>query len=392
MHTQPTNHQSIHTLQTLRLLRLSEHLLQRRKRMIDIIARRISDTDTHMTEADILRRDLLMQTSCEDDAALKQTRQDVRTGQTLGEPHGGHAVGLGSRVRRELLQTEVGDSGLDAVGGGAVDGEAVGEGFREDLREGGVEGVDELGGRGGEVRRFEVLVVLQSGNPVRHRGVVRRWRGLAGVDRVEGARGPHGDAQTRRAPDGFLGARQDDVQVHGVEGDILAGDAADAVDGDEGLRGDAADELGDGLGVVEHAGRGVGVGEGDELVGLRLEGLLNLGEGRRLADGDLDRGDIGAVGLQAGAVGVAEVARDQDEGVVALLDQVGRDHLPAERAAAADDEGLGGGVGGLEELPDHRQGLAHGLDEGRRRVALTWTVSTSCRAPRCDTTVGWTHA
>ena len=39
-------------------------------------------------------------------------------------------------------------------------GEAVGEGVGEDLREGGVEGVDELGGGGCEVGGFEGLVGL----------------------------------------------------------------------------------------------------------------------------------------------------------------------------------------------------------------------------------------
>lgn len=59
-----------------------------------------------------------------------------------------------------MLQPESGDGGFDFVGGGALGGEAGGEGLGEDLGEGGVEGVDELGGGGGEVGGFLGFVVL----------------------------------------------------------------------------------------------------------------------------------------------------------------------------------------------------------------------------------------
>lgn len=60
----------------------------------------------------------------------------------------------------QLLEAEGGDGGFDALRGGAVGGEAGGEGDGGDLREGGVEGVDELGGGGGEVGSFFGFVVL----------------------------------------------------------------------------------------------------------------------------------------------------------------------------------------------------------------------------------------
>ncbi len=109
----------------------------------------------------------------------------------------------------------------------------------------------------------------------------------------------------------------------------------------------------------------------DDLVGLGLEGLLDFFEGGALADRAAKVVDVGAVGGEAGAESVAEVAGIQDEGVLAALDQVGGDKVPAEGAAAGNDEGLCGGVGGLEELAGEGDGLAEDLDEAGSNVALT---------------------
>ena len=323
-----------------------------------------------MTEADVLGGALLVQTGCEDDPALEQTGQDVGGGEALGQPDGGHGVGLVLGLGGELLEAEALDGGLDAGGGLGVDGEALGHGAGGDLAEGGVEGVDELGGRGGEVGGLEALVVLHDGQPVGEGGVVGGGRGLAVLEDVDGAAGEHEDAEAGGAADGLLAGGQDDVDVPGVEGDLLTADAADAVDDDEGLGADAADDLGDALDVGEHAGGGVDVGDGDDLVGLLLQGLLDLLKRGALADGGLDLRGVGAVGFQARGEGVGEVAGVQDEGVLTLLDQVGGDDVPAEGTTAGDDDGLSGGVGGLEELPHHAQSLTEGLDEGGADMAL----------------------
>lgn len=323
-----------------------------------------------MAETDVLGSDFLVQAGCKDDATLEQTGEDVGRDEAVGEIHGGHAVGLVLGLGGELGETEVLDGGLDAVRDLGVDGEALGHGTGGDLGQAGVQGVDELGGRGGEVGGLEVLVVLHDGEPVEDGGVVRGGRGLAGLDTLDGPARPHQDAETRRAANGLLAAGQDNVDVPLVEADFLAADAAHAVHGDQGIGADAADELGDALDVVEDTGRGVSVGEGDQLVGLLLEGFLDLRVGGAITDGRLQLGDVCAVGLQAGGVGVAEVAGVEDESVLALLDQVGRDHVPAEGTGARDDERLGSGVGRLEELPDELQGLAEGLDEARADMAL----------------------
>jgi hypothetical protein len=140
------------------------------------------------------------------------------------------------------------------------------------------------------------------------------------------------------------------VEVPLVEGDLLGADTAHAIDDDEGLWADAADELGDALDVAEDAGRGINVCKGDQLVWLLLEGLLDLLQGWAVTDGSLEVGDLCAVALETLAEGVAEVAGVEDQGVLAALDQVGGDQVPAQGATTSDDEGLCGGVGGLEEL------------------------------------------
>lgn len=278
----------------------------------------------------------------------------------------GLVLGLGG----ELGQAQLSNRGLDLIGGLGVQIEALGERAGGDLREGGVEGVNELGGGGGEVGGLEVLVVLHDGHPVGDGGVEGRGRGLAGVEAVDGTRGTHDNAESGRAADGLLAGGQDDVEIPLVEGDLLAAYAADAVDDDEGLGADAADELSHAFDVAEDTGGGVDVGDGEELVGLGLEGLLDLLEGGAVSDGGLELGGIGAVGLQASGEGVGEVAGVQDESVLVLFDQVGGHHVPAQGATAGHDEGLRGGVGGLEKFADEGEGLSEGLDEAGASVAL----------------------
>lgn len=83
--------------------------------MVDIVALGVSDTDTHVTEADVLGGNLLVQTSCKDDTTLKQTGQDIGGSQTLGKVDGSHAMCLRIRAGSDLLETEVGNGSLDLV-------------------------------------------------------------------------------------------------------------------------------------------------------------------------------------------------------------------------------------------------------------------------------------
>jgi len=353
------------------LLSLGKSLLQRRQGIINILTLRIGNTNTHMTESDILSSNLLVQTSCEDNAALQQTGEDIWGSQTLRQVHGSHTVSLGIRVRGELLETELGDSSLNLIRGLGVNGETLGHGTRGDLAEGGVQSVNELGGWGSEVAGLVVFVVLHDGQPLLDGGVVRGGGGLARLSGLESTTGDHDDAQTGWATDGLLGGSHDGIEIPLVEGNLLGTDTADTVDDDEGIGADAAGDLGDTLDVVQDTGGSIDVGDCDDLIGLGLEGLLDFVEGGAVANGGAEVVDVSAIGLQAGTEGVTEVAGVQDESILTTLDQVGGDEVPSEGTATGDNEGLGGGVGGLEQLASQSDGLTKDLDEAGSDVALT---------------------
>ena len=243
-----------------------------------------------------------------------------------------------------------------------------------------MESVDELGGGRRKVRGLEVLVVLHDGDPVGHGGVVGRRRGLAGLEAVDGARGGHDDAETRWAADGLLAGRENNINVPGVKGDLLGANTADTVHDDKGVGADTTDNLRHALDVAEDTGGGVDVSDGDKLVGLLLQGLLDLLKRRTVPDGSLDLGGLRTVGLNAGSKRVRKVTRVQHQRFLVLLDQVRSHHVPTEGTTACNDEGLRGGVGGLEKLADEGQGLAKSLHKARAGVALTSTVNCCPRS------------
>ena len=327
-----------------------------------------------MSETDVRRRNLLVQAAREDDAALAQSREDVRRRHALGQLDGRHGVGLVLGLGGQLGQAKLGNGGLDAVGRSGVGGEALGEGTGGDLRERSVQGAHELGCGRGEVRGLAGLVVLHDGHPVGHRGVVAGRRGLAGAEAVHGTAGEHGDAEAGRAANGLLGGRHDSVNAPGVKGDLLAANGAHAVDDDEGVGADAADDFGHGLDVAEDTGRGVDMRDGDHLVVLFFQGLFDLCGRRPLANGRLELRGARAVGLETGREGVGKVAGVQDEGIVTALDQIRGDEVPSQRAGASQDKGLSGGVCGLEELAEEFEGFAKGVHKGGTDMALAGAV------------------
>lgn len=319
---------SLH-LQSLGLLSLSKRLLQRRNGSVNVVPLGVGNRDTHVAETDVLGGNLLVQTGCEDDATLQQTREHIGGQETIGQVDGGHAMGLVLRLRSELGQAQFGDGSLDAVRGLGVDGETLGQRAGGDLGECGVKGVDELGRRGSEVRGLEALVVLHDGDPVGHGGVVGSRGGGARAETVDGARGAHDDTETGWAADGLLAGSHNDIEVPLVKSDLFAADTAHTVHDDKSLWAHAAHELRHTLDVAEDTGRGVDVGEGEELVGLLLESLFDLLERGTVPDGCLDLGGVGAVGLQASSERVGKVTGVEDERILTLLDQVGGHHIPA---------------------------------------------------------------
>ena len=324
-----------------------------------------------MSEPYILGCDFLVDTTSPNDTGLGQFRQQVGRLDRLGQIDGRHAVGLVLRLGGDLLEAEVGHGLLDAVRGLAVRGEALRKGLGQDLGEGSVEGVDKLGRGRGEVGGLLGLVVLHDGHPVLEGGEVGGGRRLASLVGLDGLAAEHGDGQAGRAADGLLARRHDTVQLPGVELDLLAGNAAHAVDDEQRLGRHALHQLGEVLELAQHARRGVDVGHGDHLVLLGLEGLLDLGQLRPATHGVGGQlGHFGAVCLEAVGEAVAEVAGAEDQHVLAGLDQVGGHNVPAQGAGARDDEGLRRGVGGLEELAQHRDGVAEGGDEAGSDMGL----------------------
>ena len=219
--------------------------------------------------------------------------------------------------------------------------------------------------------------------PVLHGGKVRRGGRLAVLDGLHGTAAEHGDGQAGGAANGLLAGSHDAVQAPGVKVNLLAGHAAHAVDDDEGVGRDLVDEGGQLLQLAEDAGGGVDVRNGDGLVPLLGQRLLDLGQLGLGADGRLELRHVGAVDAQAVGKAVAEVAGPEHEDVLAGLDQVGGHEIPAEGTRAGQDEGLRGGVGGLEELAEHRQRLAKGRDEAGTDMALaevkavrSWTLTS----------------
>jgi hypothetical protein len=80
--------------------------------------------------------------------------------------------------------------------------------------------------------------------------------------------------------------------------------------------------------------------DGNHLVLLVLERLLDFVELRPVADGRLELCHLDAVCLEAVGERVGKVASVQDKHFVAGLDQVCGDLVPTEGAGAGDDNGL----------------------------------------------------
>lgn len=213
--------------------------------------------------------------------------------------------------------------------------------------------------------------MLLTRSPVLHVGKVGRGGDLAVVGDFHGTAAEEGDGKTGRGTDSLLARGDDTVQTPFVKGQLLAGDTADAVGNDEGVGGDLLDGLHEGLEVEENTGRGVDVGGGDELELLLGQGLFNLGRRGDAADGAVELGHLGAVLGQAVGEAVAKVAGAEHKHVLAGLDEVGGDEIPAQGAGAVDDEGLRVGVGRADDLAEEREGFAEDLDEASTDVALT---------------------
>ncbi len=214
-------------------------------------------------------------------------------------------------------------------------------------------------------------IALLTRSPVLHVGKVGCGGNLAVVGDIDGAAAEERDGQASGGTDGLLAGSDDTVQTPVVESEFLAGDTADTVGNDECVWRDLLDGLNEGLEVEQNTGRSVDMGGSDELELLLGEGLLNLGGRGDAADRTVELGHLGAVLGQAVGEAVAKVAGAEHEDILASLDQVGGDEIPAEGARAVDDVWLSIGVGRADDLAEKREGLAKDFDEASTDVALT---------------------
>lgn len=193
---------------------------------------------------------------------------------------------------------------------------------------------------------------------------------------IDGAAAEEGDRETSRGTNGLLAGGNDTVQAPFVESEFLTRHTADTVGNDERVGRDLLDRLDERLEVKEDTGRGVDVGGGNQLVLLLGEGLLNLGSRRNAADGTVELGHLGAVGAEAVGEAVTKVAAAENEDILAGLDEVGGDEIPAEGTRTVDDVWLSLGVGRADDLAEEREGLTKDLDEASTDVALTVVEKT----------------
>lgn len=139
---------------------LRQCLLQALDRLAQVFAVGICHADTHVPATNVLRCNLLVQTTSKDDALLQQVGENLRGCNALGQVNGGHAVGLVLRLGSKLLQTKVSNSLLDLLRCGLVVSKALLQRTRQNLLECSVQSVHELGRRCGEVGCLLGLVVL----------------------------------------------------------------------------------------------------------------------------------------------------------------------------------------------------------------------------------------
>ena len=205
---------------------------------------------------------------------------------------------------------------------------------------------------------------MHDGEPVLEGGEVATRGCFACLEGLDGPARTHQYGEAGRAADAFLGGGKHDIEAPVVEADFFATDATDAVDYYQGFGADSVDEVRQGANLAKNAGAGVHMCDGEEFIFLLFEGSLHLGELGAVANRRFQLGGSDAVGLEAVGEGVGKVAGVQDEDVFVALGKVGSNEVPAEGAAAGDDEGLRGGVGGEEELAEHGEGVAEGGDEG----------------------------
>lgn len=201
-------------------------------------------------------------------------------------------------------------------------------------------GVDKIGGWGSKVGAFAGLVGLHDRDPLFPACVVALGLSLSRLECLYGLFGRGQEHKSGWTAQALLGGGDDDVNAPFAHADLLRGDGAYAVEDQDGLGRNSADDLAESLCVGENTGGGVYMCERDCLVLFLLELCLDVCEGGLVADGRLELCDLGTVDFETLSERVAKVAGIEDEDVLSGLDDVGGHVIPAERARACRDDWL----------------------------------------------------
>jgi hypothetical protein len=140
------------------------------------------------------------------------------------------------------------------------------------------------------------------------------------------------------------------VELPVVEAYLFGSDAADAIDNNQCLWADLVDELAKCLDLAEHTGAGVYMCDGQDLVLLLLQRSLDLVQLGAFANRGLELRRLHTICLEAVGERICKVPSVQHEHFVAGLGKVCGNLVPPQCTGTGNNEGLGGGVGGLEEL------------------------------------------
>lgn len=331
---------------------IGQDLLEALEEVVEIAALLVvNDRDAHVANSEVGVLDLLVQTRGEHDVLSNHLWQHVGRLESGGVLDGRHAVGtILDAVGDELLEAKTLDEVLDAVRSGNVLLEALlkRRRLRRHRRERLVERIDEVGWWCAKVGARAGLVRLHDGQPLLPGAIVAvgpRLSRLKGLDSLGRSSKDHEAGWASKA---LLRSGEDNVNAPVLHPDLLGSHAAHAIEDKDRLGADALDELTQTLGIRKDGRRGVDVGEGDDLVLLRLELRLHLGERGLRANGRLELVDLGTVRFEAFGKAVAKVAAVEHKRILAWLNHVGCDVVPTQRATASGDDRLG--VGRKEDL------------------------------------------
>lgn len=326
-----------------------------------------------MANTEVLVLALFVDAGAENDVALRKLRKQVSGSPAVGVVDGGHGVRVTVALlklrRDQLLEPEPVDRILDVVRRGLVARDALRQRHLavHDRAQALVQSVDEVRRGRRKVSGRAAFVRLHDGDPASPRCEEGRRRRLAGLARLHSARAKGDKRQTRRAAEAFLRRSEHHVDAPLLHLQLFARDTAHGVDDNERVGAHLLYSLRDGLDVVQHSRAGVDMRDGDRLVLLLLQDLLDLVDGRARANAAAQLRHLGGVHSEAVRKALGEEARVQHQHLFTRLDKVRRNLVPAKRARAGDDDWLR--ARRTQQVTEHLERLAEDWHKLRRGVS-----------------------